>query len=274
MNGNSNLARQDYPTTRRPNEAPPDMTAYPLATGQAYAWTQSQAVLAPEKRAYPPAKVLAVIPARGGSKGLPRKNAKMLCGKPLVAYSIEAALKSRLIDKVVVSTDDEEIFSIAKEYGPDIPLLRPSELATDQSLIGDAVFHAIKCLEAEGYSPDFVAQLYPTSPFRNPRMIDFLTAKGLEGNGRVITVRSVPQPNQRFIAKRPGTSQAFIDPSSLPATCIRPYGLYYGITTSHTYFPYYHGITDEIQLIDIDFLDQFLLAEQVIKNNLFDFDLY
>jgi CMP-N-acetylneuraminic acid synthetase len=78
-------------------------------------------------------KVLAIIPARGGSKGIPRKNIRDLCGKPLIAYSIEAAIKSRLINRVIVSTDDEEIAEISKSFGAEVPFMRPVCLAEDRS---------------------------------------------------------------------------------------------------------------------------------------------
>jgi len=113
--------------------------------------------------------VLAIIPARGGSKGLPRKNILMLAGKPLIAWSIEAAKKSIFIDRCVVSTDDNEIAVVAKEFGADIPFIRPAALATDTANSNDVILHAIGALE-ENY--DFVVLLQPTSPIRNYKIID------------------------------------------------------------------------------------------------------
>ena len=86
---------------------------------------------------------LAIVPARGGSKGLPGKNIKELCGKPLVAWSIEAGLKSKYVDEVMVSTDDEKIAEISKKYGANVPFLRPSELASDTATTFDAIKHTI-----------------------------------------------------------------------------------------------------------------------------------
>ncbi|PKP59014.1 CMP-N-acetlyneuraminic acid synthetase, partial [Candidatus Atribacteria bacterium HGW-Atribacteria-1] len=83
--------------------------------------------------------ILGLIPARGGSKGVPRKNIKLLLGKPLIAWTIEQALASKYIDKVVVSTEDEEIAEISKKYGAEIPFFRPKDLATDKSLVIDAI---------------------------------------------------------------------------------------------------------------------------------------
>ena len=107
---------------------------------------------------------VAIIPARGGSKRIPKKNIKDFFGKPLIAYSIEVALNSKLFDKVVVSTDDEEIAKIAKEYGAEVPFLRPKELSDDFTGTGDVVKHAIKYLEAKGESYEYVCTIYATAP--------------------------------------------------------------------------------------------------------------
>ena len=110
---------------------------------------------------------LAIIPARGGSKRLPRKNILDLAGKPLIAWSIEAALKSEYIDKVIVSSDDEEILKISEDFGADI-IKRPQELATDISTSFDAIKHTID--ETPRY--DYIVLLQPTSPLRNKKHID------------------------------------------------------------------------------------------------------
>jgi CMP-N,N'-diacetyllegionaminic acid synthase len=112
---------------------------------------------------------LAVIPARGGSKGIPRKNIVEVHGKPLIAYTIEPALKSAYIDRVIVSTDDEEIATISKMYGADVPFIRPSHLATDEAKTIDVVLHAIQIID-ESY--DYVVILQPTQPMRTVEQID------------------------------------------------------------------------------------------------------
>jgi len=117
-------------------------------------------------------KLLAIIPARGGSKRLPRKNVLDLAGKPLIAWTIEAALNSSYIDRVIVSTDDEEIMSISRNYGADVPFMRPARFATDEAKSVDVVFHVIKELEIQGENYDFIILLQPTSPFRNSMHID------------------------------------------------------------------------------------------------------
>ncbi|MGG4497727.1 cytidylyltransferase domain-containing protein [Brevibacillus reuszeri] len=112
--------------------------------------------------------VLAIIPARGGSKGVPRKNIRELCGKPLIAWSIEEAKKSKYIDQIIVSTDDEEIAAVARQWGADIPFMRPVELAQDHTPGIDPVLHALKMLPQYEY----IVLLQPTSPLRSTDDID------------------------------------------------------------------------------------------------------
>ncbi len=117
-------------------------------------------------------KKLAIIPARGGSKGLPGKNHKLLKGIPLISYTIKAALESRMFDKVIVSTDSEEIAEIAKESGVEVPFMRPQELAGDVASSDAAVMHALRFIEdAKGESFEYVCKLQPTSPLRNAQDI-------------------------------------------------------------------------------------------------------
>lgn len=112
-------------------------------------------------------KRLAVIPARGGSKGVPKKNIKLLAGKPLIGHTIEAAVDSGVFDRVIVSTDDEEISQAAKEYGADVPFLRPQELSGDAVASDDVILHALDFLEECGERYEEVCKLQPTSPLRN-----------------------------------------------------------------------------------------------------------
>lgn len=127
---------------------------------------------------------LAVIPARGGSKRLPRKNIRELEGKPLIAWTIEAALDSSCIDEVVVSTDDPEIAKVARQYGANIPFIRPSDLATDSTPTFDVIKHALEFYGSSGKNYDFSILLQPTSPLRNASHIDcavdLLRSKGAD----------------------------------------------------------------------------------------------
>lgn len=117
-------------------------------------------------------RILAVIPARGGSKGIPRKNIIDFCGKPLIAYSIEAARKSKYTDYVLVSTDDEEIREISLTFGAKVPFLRPENIANDTAKSIDVVLHGLEYLREQGESFDYVVLLQPTSPLRTCQDID------------------------------------------------------------------------------------------------------
>lgn len=118
-------------------------------------------------------EVLALIPARGGSKSVPRKNIIKLGGKPMIGWAIEVARQSKLITRVVVTTDCEEIAKVAKEYGAEVPFLRPKEISGDRSLDIEFHIHALQWLEEnEGYRPDYVLNLRPTPPARKAETID------------------------------------------------------------------------------------------------------
>lgn len=122
-------------------------------------------------------KVIAVIPARGGSKGLPRKNILDICGKPLLSWTIEKAKKSKFLDETIVSTDDEEIADIAKSYGGVVPFIRPAYLAEDQSKTVDVVKHCLDFMRsAENESFSYTLLLEPTSPLREDTDIDNIIA--------------------------------------------------------------------------------------------------
>ena len=117
-------------------------------------------------------KILAFIPARGGSKGIPDKNIYPVKGKPLISYTIEAARNSRLIDDILVSTDSERIASVAREYGADVPFMRPDELAGDRANIIDAVLYTIERLRTNGQHYDTLVLLQPTQLLRTSDEID------------------------------------------------------------------------------------------------------
>jgi CMP-N-acetylneuraminic acid synthetase len=118
-------------------------------------------------------EVLALIPARGGSKGIPRKNIRDFSGYPLIAWSIAAGLKSEFVTRVIVSTDDAEIAAVAREWGAETPFLRPAEFAEDKTTDLPVFVHALEWLEQnEGYKPDVVVQLRPTSPVRPLGLVD------------------------------------------------------------------------------------------------------
>jgi CMP-N,N'-diacetyllegionaminic acid synthase len=138
---------------------------------------------------------VAIIPARGGSKGIPRKSVRLLCGKPLIAYTIEAALSSKLIDRVVVSTEDEEIAEVSKKYGAEV-ISRPPELGQDDTPSLPVYQHAIRHLEkAEDYRPEIIVILQPTSPLRLVEDIDRAIAEFLKRKyDSIVSICEVEHP--------------------------------------------------------------------------------
>jgi CMP-N-acetylneuraminic acid synthetase len=141
-------------------------------------------------------EILAILPARGGSKGIPRKNIKLLAGEPLIAYSIRAAQESKHISRTIVSTEDEEIRHVALRYGAEVPFVRPAALADDHAVDLDVFQHCLKWLDDnQSYRPEIVVQLRPTAPLRTTARIDeaidlFLEAPSVDC---VRTVRLSPQ---------------------------------------------------------------------------------
>jgi len=147
---------------------------------------------------------IAVIPARGGSKRIPRKNVKDFCGKPMIAYSIEAALQSKCFDKVIVSTDDLEIAKVAERCGAEVPFMRPPELSNDYTGTIPVIRHAIEWLVEQAFDPKLVCCLYATAPFVTAEYLQ----QGLDqivelGAAYAFTVTSYAFPIQRAIKLNP-----------------------------------------------------------------------
>jgi CMP-N-acetylneuraminic acid synthetase len=150
-----------------------------------------------------------VVPARGGSKGIPRKNLQLLAGRPLVALAVQAGLEAKLVTRVVCSTDDSEIADVARRSGADVPFLRPSELAQDTTEDWPVFVHVLTWLEQhEGWVPDLVVNLRPTSPLRTPRHVDdavrLLVETGVDSVKAICVARQHPhkmwlrQPSRRI----------------------------------------------------------------------------
>jgi len=116
-------------------------------------------------------EILGIIPARGGSKGIKRKNLRSVGGKPLVAHTIEASLNSKYITKTIVSTEDDEIAEVSRKFGASV-VLRPEKLAQDETKTAPVILHVLKELETQGYKPDYIVLLQPTCPLRNAKYID------------------------------------------------------------------------------------------------------
>lgn len=140
-------------------------------------------------------KVLIVIPARGGSKSVPKKNIIPINGKPLIAYTIETALKVRDANRVIVFTDDDKIAEISRKYGAELPFREPNELATDHIYDLLVFQYILKWLrENENYKPDLIVHLWATAPIRNPKNID-IAIQMLINDNEADSVRSVTKPS-------------------------------------------------------------------------------
>lgn len=161
---------------------------------------------------------LAVIPARGGSKRIPRKNIKLFAGKPMIAWSIEAAQRTGLFDRIVVSTDDEEIASIARKYGADVPFFRPAELSDDYTGTAPVIAHAIEWHLKQDLDPIEICCIYATAPFLRSEDI-MLGKETLEQSGVdfAFSVTSYAFPIQRAIKLRDDGRIEMFNPSQFQA---------------------------------------------------------
>jgi N-acylneuraminate cytidylyltransferase len=217
-------------------------------------------------------EVLGIIPARGGSKGLPRKNSRLLCGKPLVAYSIEAALQTPNINRVVVSTDDEEIAELSTSFGAEVPFLRPKHLAGDRADIGATLSHLRSRLRADGYRYNAQVALYPTHLFRSIHVMEQLVDKLLSGYTNVYTVKPAMTSGLGYCEAASQRILPLLDESQ-PVNgsgYIRINGSFLGTSFigDNVNRTYYHLLSDPVEQIDIDTLEDFLFAEEVIRSGL------
>lgn len=159
---------------------------------------------------------VAVIPARGGSQRIPRKNIRPFAGKPIIAYSIRAALDARLFDRVLVSTDDEEVAAVAREHGAEVPFTRPAYLADEYTGTNSVVKHALQWLREQGTPAARACCIYATAPFVTPR--DLALAHELlikSGKDFVFSVTTFPFPIQRAIRLKPDGSVEPIFPEHI-----------------------------------------------------------
>lgn len=227
-------------------------------------------------------RVLGLIPARGGSKGLPGKNTRDLCGKPLIAWTIDAARASSSLDAVVVSTDDSSIAAIAAKHGAEVPFLRPADLAGDTASSIDVVIHAIDALAAEGRVFDLVVLLEPTSPLREASDIDNGVSRMLSmGAGAVVSVCRAESAHPAFMYRQRADERLapFMErqPTGLRRQEIEPLffleGTLYAsrIDVLRAKRSFYHDDTIAYEVpkwksIEIDDLDDFLMVEALAKN--------
>ena len=147
-------------------------------------------------------RVLVIIPARGGSKRIPNKNIRLFVGKPLIAHTIEQALALPFADRVIVDTDSEEIAKVARQYGAEVPFLRPAHLANDTSQVVDSTLYLLKKLAGHGYKPDYVLLLQTTSPLREKEDV-VATWKLMQKSGATTTACVCPtHPQLYYLGKR------------------------------------------------------------------------
>lgn len=144
-------------------------------------------------------KNLCIIPARGGSKRIPRKNIKTFMGKPIIAYSIEAALNSAVFDEVMVSTDDEEIAEVARQYGASVPFLRSAETSNDYATTVDVLLEVVNNFKEKGKSFDIVCCLYSTAPFVTPERLKEATSQISDNVDACFTIVQYSYPIQRSL---------------------------------------------------------------------------
>jgi CMP-N,N'-diacetyllegionaminic acid synthase len=234
-------------------------------------------------------EVLAIIPARGGSKGLPGKNIRPLLGHPLIAYSVLAAQESKLVTRTIISTDDEAIADVCRKYGAEVPFMRPAEYAQDLSTDLEVFTHALNWLkEHERYMPDLVIQLRPTSPVRLKGLIDRCIQKMIdspEGDSlRIITptpitpykMWTVEEGNSEMkpLLDVPGLVEPFNQPRQILPKVYWQIGTLDVIRTPviteqnrMSGDTILHHIVDNTLAVDIDDIGSFDKAAEVITNH-------
>jgi N-acylneuraminate cytidylyltransferase len=150
---------------------------------------------------------IAIIPARGGSKRIPRKNIRSFAGQPIMTYSIKAAVRSGCFDRIIVSTDDEEMAEVARSSGAEVPFMRPAQLADDHTILGDVICHTIDLVEAQGHPVAAACCIFATAPFVSSGGIQHgLTALQAGGKAFSISVTSFPSAVQRALRMQPDGS--------------------------------------------------------------------
>lgn len=146
--------------------------------------------------------ILGIIPARGGSKGVPGKNIRKLAGKPLLYYVTEQAKRSRYVDRLILSTDSEDIAAVGRSLGLDVPFLRPTELSTDTASSISVVAHALAWSESHGGAPDAVLSVQPTNPFLTAASIDRAVQLWLDTNCDSVTTVAASKHSHPYVTKR------------------------------------------------------------------------
>jgi CMP-N,N'-diacetyllegionaminic acid synthase len=225
---------------------------------------------------------LGIIPARGGSKGLPGKNIKPICGKPLIAWSIEAGLLSQHIDEIMVTTDSEEIAAVAREFGAAIPFIRPAELASDTATTFEAVKHVIDYYSTEKRNFfDYIVLLEPTSPLRDKSDLDRMIEKiaSMDNNYDAIVSLGEVHEHPSIMKKISGNQiEPYVQELAMATRrqdndmAYFPYGVGYIVKTKtlleeKTFYPERttHYLIKRYQCYEIDDVYDFLAVENIMK---------
>lgn len=236
-------------------------------------------------------EILGIIPARGGSKSIPRKNIKLFAGKPLIAWAIETLKQCGSVSRVIVSTDDKEIAEVAKKYGAGVPFMRPTEFAQDSTPTLPVLQHTLQWLkENEGYWPDFVVLLEPTSPSKRPfhvrEAVKMLIESGADSTISVSEVPGVLNPHWQLKLGENGRAELFTGGlmknvirrrQDLPKTYYRNSSIYaFKPELLFTDDPSFYGndvrayVTDSKYAFDIDTPEDWEFAERQFKKILED----
>lgn len=227
-------------------------------------------------------KVLGLVTARGGSKGLPGKNIRDLCGKPLIAWTIDAAKTAGVLDAIVVSTDDPVIATVAEQFGAEVPFLRPELLAGDSASSIDVVLHALDTLAARGREFDLVVLLEPTSPLREPSDIEQgVTQLVSSGAGALVSVCQAECTHPAFMYRQ-GEGHRLMpflerQPTGLRRQELEPLFFLEGtlyiskVDVLRANRSFYHADTigylvPKWKSLEIDDMDDFLMVEALVKN--------
>lgn len=217
-------------------------------------------------------KRIAIITARGGSKRIPKKNIKDFCGKPIIAYSIEAAISSKLFDEVMVSTDSEEIAEIAKKYGASVPFMRSAETSNDYATTNDVLIEVFNEYEKRGQEFDIAVCIYPTAPFvtadKLKRAIDMVEKDGADAVTPVVQFSFPPQ--RAFIIRDNALEYQYPENASVRSQdleavyhdcgqfyVMRPYNILHDVESTMT-MPL---IMKESEVQDIDTIEDWKIAE-------------
>lgn len=228
-------------------------------------------------------RILGLIPARGGSKGIPGKNSKLLAGTPLLGYTVKAALEATLLDSVVFSSEDYELIRLAKEFGANAPFIRPTDLATDQASSLSVVQHAIDYFQGIGEQYDAVCLLQVTTPFRSAHDIDQAIKKfKAQGTDALVSVQRVPhvynphwvftETEEGMLALATGSDKIIGRRQDLPPAYIRDGAIYLCKTDiiKNNNSLYGESLSfiesDPNRYVNIDGPEDWQKAEQIAKN--------